>query len=126
MRVASQPGAYLIPHHGVCKDPKSLAKIRVVFDASAKMTPRSDASHSLNELLFSGPKLQRDVCDVILAFRCHQVVFTTDICKMYRQILVAPSDCKFQHILWRFDSDQPVQEYELKTYGLACARAPRS
>ena len=120
---ATQCGAYLIPHHCVFKDLQSLSKIRVVFDASAKPYPPSPGVMSLNEALLPGPKLQRDISEIILHFRCHQVVFTTDICKMYRQILVAPDDRRYQHILWRNDSREPVKEYELVTvtYGLSCA-----
>ena len=120
---APQRGSYLIPHHCVYKNLQSLSKIRVVFDASARPFPFSDEVVSLNDVLHTGPKLQHDVSDVILNFRRHQIVFTTDICKMYRQILIAPEDRKFQHILWRDEPTQPVREYELctVTYGLACA-----
>lgn len=38
---------------------------------------------------------------------------------MYRQILVNPNDRKLQHILWRSNSAEAVQTYELctDTYG---------
>ena len=123
MTCAPQSGSFLIPHHCVYKNPQSLSKLRVVFDASARPFPLSDEIVSLNETLLTGPKLQRDVGDIILNFRCHQFFFTTDICKMYRQILIAPDDRRFQHILWRDDTNKPIREYELSTvtYGLSCA-----
>lgn len=39
---------------------------------------------------------------------------------MYLQILVRPTDCAYQHILWRDSSDSEVFEYELltMTYGV--------
>lgn len=74
-------------------------------------------------MLFVGPKLQQDIVDILLRFRVHSVVFTADICKMYRQILVAPKYRTFQHILWRASPHDKVQEFELNTvtYGIGTA-----
>lgn len=90
MSLASSPGAYFIPHHAVYRPSETDPKIRVVFDASA----RAFSGVSLNNCLLPGPKLQRDVVDVLLLFRLLRYVFTTDICKMYRQILIAPEQRK--------------------------------
>lgn len=118
MTVATEPGVYYIPHHAVFKsDPNS--KIRVVFDASAQ----SSSGHSLNSQLHTGSKLQQDLVDVLLRFRIHRHVFTADICKMYRQILVDPKYRKYQHIFWRESQFDELLEYQLNTvtYGLSCA-----
>ena len=42
---------------------------------------------------------------------------------MFRQIRVDESDQRYQCILWRFNRDEPVQVFALKTvtYGLACS-----
>jgi len=42
---------------------------------------------------------------------------------MYRQILIAPEQRKYQHILWRASSHDQLQEYQLNTvtYGVNCA-----
>ncbi|GFW33641.1 integrase catalytic domain-containing protein [Trichonephila clavipes] len=52
-----------------------------------------------------------------------RIVFTADIEKMYRQILVADEDQKYQQILWRNNSSENIRTYKLKTvtYGLASA-----
>lgn len=107
---------YYIPHHGIFKDGNVTSKIRVVFDASMKAS--NDVS--LNDLLFTGPKLQRHISDVVSRFRLHAFVMTTDICQMYRQILICPEQRTYQHILWRSSSEQPLQEFRLNTvtYGL--------
>ncbi|XP_063228908.1 uncharacterized protein LOC134534376 [Bacillus rossius redtenbacheri] len=76
--------SFYIPHHGVLKPDSSTTKLRVVFDASAK----DSKGTSLNDQLLTGPKLQRDIADVLLSFRDHAVAFTADIRQMYRQILV--------------------------------------
>ncbi|GFT99436.1 uncharacterized protein TNCV_3238941 [Trichonephila clavipes] len=74
-------------------------------------------------LLGVGPKLQRDIFEILLNFRIPKIVFTADIEKMYRQILVADEDQKYQQILWRSNSNENISIYKLKTvtYGLASA-----
>lgn len=97
MIVAQEPGRYIIPHHAVWKRNGDQGKLRVVFDASA----RCETGQSLNDALYVGPKLQRDIVDVLLGFRLFRYAFSSDICKMYRQILVNSEYRKYQHIFWR-------------------------
>jgi len=115
MSVATTPGQYIIPHHAVCTQSNGDFKIRVVFDASA--------GTSLNSCLFQGPKLQQDLVDILTRCDFMSEYFTTDICKMYRQVLVAPKYRPLQHILWRASPHDKLVEYELNTvtYGLNCA-----
>lgn len=82
---------YYLPHHGVVKDLSTFTKLRVVFDGSAPST----AGVSLNDTLYTGPKLQEDLFDILLRFRSHQYVLTGDVEKMYRQFLVRPEDRKY-------------------------------
>ncbi|XP_050538460.1 uncharacterized protein LOC126903928 [Daktulosphaira vitifoliae] len=119
MSVAKEPGVYFIPHHGVCKMVEDKLKLRVVFDGSA----RGVSGKSLNDLLYPGPKLQQDVVDVLIGFRSYRVVFTADICKMYRQFWIHKKYRPLQHILWRSSPKEELKEYELNTvtYGLNCA-----
>ena len=51
----------------------------------------------------------------------HLYVYSTDIQKMYRQIIVHPDDGKYQQILWCSDSSVPLKLYNLNTvtYGIA-------
>ncbi|CAI6371615.1 unnamed protein product [Macrosiphum euphorbiae] len=119
MSPAKSDGDYFIPHHAVYRPTDTNPKIRVVFDASAT----SYSGFSLNDCLLPGPKLQRDVVDVLLLYRVHRFAFTTDISKMYRQVSVSPSHRRYQHILWRSSPEQMLQAYELNTvtYGVNCA-----
>ncbi|XP_052744237.1 uncharacterized protein LOC128199305 [Bicyclus anynana] len=105
---------YFLPHHAVLKTPDS--KIRVVFDGSA---PTSNGV-SLNQCLHAGPKLLKDISDILTHFRRHQVVFVADIRMMFRQSIVHRDDRNYQLILWREHPDDPMQVYELNTttYGL--------
>lgn len=99
----AKPG-YFIPHHAV-------AKGRIVNDASAV----SSNGKSLNDIQIAGPNLQENLADIILRFRFHRYVFTADIRKMFKQILVHPSDLHYQKILWRFRDTDPIQVYVLTT-----------
>ncbi|GFW39262.1 uncharacterized protein TNCV_1832481 [Trichonephila clavipes] len=54
-----------LPHHAVIKPSSPTTKLRVVFDASCKTTNGT----SLNSLLGVGPKLQRDIFEILLNFR---------------------------------------------------------
>lgn len=119
MKLATEPGKYFIPHHAVMRQEGDLSKLRVVFDASAS----SSSGVSLNDVLCIGPKLQVDIKDILLKCRLKRYMFTADIEKMYRQILVRSADCLYQHILWRNDPMDEVQEFELLTvtYGVNAA-----
>ncbi|XP_044597582.1 uncharacterized protein LOC123274157 [Cotesia glomerata] len=106
---------YYLPHHGVMRNDK----IRVVFNGSSKTT----SGYSLNELLHVGPKTQNDIFDVLLYVRRHRLIFTTDVEKMFRQILIHPDDRKFQRILW-IDNNSQSQEFELTTVTYGTTSAP--
>ncbi|XP_025997854.2 uncharacterized protein LOC113006136 [Solenopsis invicta] len=108
-----------LPHHGVLKESSSSTKLRVVFDASAK----NNRGVSLNDALLVGPVLQDNLIDIVLRFRFSEIALTADLQKMFRQILVHISDRDAQRILWRFSTEEPIQEYRLNTvtYGQACA-----
>ncbi|XP_055922692.1 uncharacterized protein LOC129953468 isoform X1 [Eupeodes corollae] len=110
---------FILPHHGIWKESRSTTKLRVVFDGSSKPVN----STSLNEELLPGPSLQNDLSSVILKWRKFLFVFTSDIEKMFRQIIVHPEETKFQRILWRPDTFSSLQLYELQTvtYGTTCA-----
>ncbi|GFX63701.1 uncharacterized protein TNCV_1701811 [Trichonephila clavipes] len=97
-----------LPHHAVIKPSSTTTKLR----ASCKTTNGA----SLNSLIGVGPKLQKDIFEILLNFRIPKIVFTVDIEKMYRQILVADEDQKYQKILWRNNSDENIRTYKLKTH----------
>jgi len=75
-------------------------------------------------MLLIGPKLQADLLSIIIRWRTHCLVFIADIAKMFRQIMVHPSDADFQRILWRPKSGEPVAHYRLLTVTYGTASAP--
>ena len=111
--------SYYLPHHAVLRPESKTTKVRIVFNASKK----TKNGTSLNDVLHSGPVLQADLVMVILNWRFYKYVFNGDIEKMYRQILVADEDKQFQRILFRKNTNQPVEDFELKTvtFGVNCA-----
>ncbi|XP_011705898.1 PREDICTED: uncharacterized protein LOC105461108, partial [Wasmannia auropunctata] len=110
---------YYLPHHCVIKEASTTTKLRVVFDASSK----TDKGVSLNDALMIGPVLQQDLFMILLRFRAFKYVMTSDITKMYRQILVEDSQTPLQRIVWRDNPSEEIRTYELLTltYGTAPA-----
>jgi len=82
----------ILPHHPIIRNESSTTRIRVVFDASLK----TSSNISLNETLMVGPTIQDDLRRILMRFRIHQVVFTADIEKMYRQINVSENCQSYQ------------------------------
>lgn len=87
--------AYDLPHHGIVKAYDSSSKLRVVFNASFG----TSTGKSLNDCLFPGPRLQPDLWLILSRWRLFNVVFTTDIVKMFRQIRIADPDQRWQRVL---------------------------
>lgn len=75
----------------------------------------SSNGKSINDIQIAGPNLQENLADIILRFRFHHYVFTADIKKMFKQILVHPDDLHYQKILWRFNERDPIQIYVMTT-----------
>ncbi|XP_072398107.1 uncharacterized protein [Diabrotica undecimpunctata] len=111
--------SYYMPHRAVIRQDSLTSKIRVVFDASCP----SSSGYSLNNLQYVGPTLQDELFSILLRFRQYKYVFSADIAKMYRQVLVIPDQRSLQRILYRENSNDPINVYELKTvtYGTAAA-----
>jgi len=86
---------YFLHHHPVFKKTSSTTRTRVVFDGSAK----TSNGLSLNDILQVGATVQPDLYSIVLRLRTHQVCFTADIVKMYRQIVFHPQDRDLQRIL---------------------------
>ncbi|XP_020297156.1 uncharacterized protein LOC109861769, partial [Pseudomyrmex gracilis] len=108
-----------LPHHCVYKVTSQSRKLRVVFDASCK----TSSGVSLNDALMIGPVVQQDLMFILIRFRSFRYAFTADIVKMYRQVLLDPSQTRLQRILWRDNPNDRVDAYELTTitYGTLSA-----
>nr|XP_022918410.1 uncharacterized protein LOC111427476 [Onthophagus taurus] len=116
LETENEAGTYYLAHHAVLKESSSTTKLRTVFDGSAV----TDTGLSLNDVQMKGPIVQSDLFDILIRFRKHKYVLGADVEKMYRQVLINPSQRKYQRILWRNNVDEKIKCYELNTvtYGL--------
>ncbi|GFU77602.1 integrase catalytic domain-containing protein [Trichonephila clavipes] len=113
------PTHYYIPHHGVLRPEKLTTKLRIVFNGSSPTT----TGISLNDILLKG-EVKEDVFETISRFRRHKFAFTTDIQKMYRQILINPDQQDLQRIIWKHGLDAEILTYRLKTVTYGLSNAP--
>ena len=77
-----------LPHHAVFREDKAKSKCRIVFDSNSKTFD----GVSLNACMLKGPKLQPDLVQVLIRFRCHRIALMADIKKMFLQILLKKKD----------------------------------
>ena len=66
---------------------KDTTKVQVVFDAAMKHNGKS-----LNSTIRPGPKLQREVVDILTRFRRAPVALTADISEMFLQVGLKEED----------------------------------
>ena len=114
---SDKKSGFFMPHHAVFKESSSTTKTRVVLNGSAE----SSTGVSLNDTLMVGPTLQNSIFVLHLRFRLHNIALTADIEKMYKQILVRPSDRKYQRILWFFGDEIVTLESNTVTFGESAA-----
>ena len=104
---------WILPHFPVIKRDSETTKVRIVFDAAAKVR-----GLSLNDVLETGPKLQNELFDILLRFRKNPIAIVCDIQEMYLQIEVGESDRKYLRFWWRKDGDLQMYEYRRLVFGL--------
>ena len=111
---------WYLPHFAILKPNRATTKIRIVFDASAKYE-----GASLNDMIYSGPKLQRELFDVLLRFRRHPVAIVCDIAEMYLRIQIPEADRAYHRFLWRrCDQDRDPEEYEFSRVVFGITSSP--
>ena len=99
---------WYLPHFPVVRPNRTTTKTRIVFDPSAKCE-----GVSLNDTILPGPKLQKDLNDVLLRFRKHPVALVCDIAEMYLRIEVAPKDRPYLRFLWRsLEKEKEPEEFK--------------
>ena len=87
-------------------------KVRVVFDGAAECE-----GTSLNDFLLRGPNYLSSMVGVLLRFRLKHVLLSTDIEKMYHQVLVHKEDRDSYRFLYRLPgSTGPPLMYRMKVH----------
>ena len=96
---------WYLPHFAVLRPDKDTTNTRIVFDASAKYE-----GISLNDRIHQGPKLQRDLFDVLLWGRRFPVAIVCDIAEMYLRIGILPEDKPYHRFLWGREQTRIVRQ----------------
>jgi len=110
--------SFYLAHHALYKESAS-TPLRVVFDGSMKTT----SGVSLNDQLLVGPTIHLPLNNVLIRFRKHPYVLTTDVSKNYRAVTLTPEDRDFHRFLWRKTDTEPVVDYRMTrvTFGITSA-----
>ena len=111
--------SYFMPVHSVVKETSTTTKTRAVFDASAKTT----SHYSLNDVLAVGPTLHPTIDKILLRFRQYPVALSSDIAKMYREVLLHSDDQQLHKYIWRESPEHQWKEYMMTrvTFGVAAS-----
>ena len=80
--VTAQHQCHYLPHHHVTSPGSTTTKLRIVYDGSAKSSPRH---HSLNDCLYRGSPLLQNFAGILMRFRLHPVAIVADIEKALLQ-----------------------------------------
>ena len=88
---------YYMPVHGVIKESSTTTKTRPVCDCSGK----SSTGYSVIDCLLPGPNLYPAISDILLVFRLHNIAFSVDISKMFREINLLKQERDFHRFLAR-------------------------
>ena len=98
-----------IPHKPVIREKAESTKLRIVYDASARV---EDNAPSLNECLNPGPPLQNQLWSVLVRGRFNPVALTADIKQAFLQVRI----CEENRDALRFHWLKDVNSKEMETY----------
>ena len=98
---------HYIPYHEVLTPAKTITKLRIEFDASAKTRKKNK---SLNESLHRRPVILEDLYGLLLRFRPHKVALVADVEKPFLQVGLQPDDRDVTRFLWLKDPSKPTLE----------------
>jgi len=104
---------HYIPHHAVVTPTKSTTKVRVVYDASAKIRQQNK---SLNECLYRGPVMLPGLCGLLLRFRLNAIAVVADLEKAFLSIGLQHQDRDVTRFLWLKDPKNMALEENLQVF----------
>ena len=101
------PIKHYIPHHPVVTPGKSTTKVRIVYDASAKVR---------NDCLYRGPVMLPDLCGLLIRFRMSLIGVVGDIEKAFLSVGLPAQDRDVTRFLWLKDSLNTNIEHNLQIH----------
>ena len=87
---------------------KATTNVKIVYDASAKTI-----GPSLNDCLYTGPKFDQRIMDILLRFQTSRIVMTADIERAFLQICVDKQDQDVLRFLWFDDVAKPQPKVQI-------------
>ncbi len=116
-QLTNKPSYYLLPVHGVIKETSTSTKSRAVFDASCS----TSTGISLNDILLPGPNVYPPITSVINKFRLPLIIFSADIRKMFREVMLQAGDSDLHRFIYRNQGGKLTDCRMLKlTFGVTC------
>lgn len=105
---------------GIVTNPKKPGKVRLIWDAAAKV-----GGVSFNSKLLKGPDLLTPLPQVLCQFRQFPVAVCGDIMEMFHQIKIRAPDCQSQRFIFRNNPAEHPQIYvmDVATFGATCSPA---
>lgn len=102
----------------VVTNPRKPNKVRLVWDAAAKVQ-----GQSFNSALLAGPDFLTPLSAVLSSFRQFEVAISADICEMFHQFFIRPEDRTAQLFLFRDDPSKPFDVFvmDVATFGSTCS-----
>lgn len=97
-------------------NPNKPGKIRMVFDAAAKVR-----GVSLNSFLLPGPDMLAGLLPVLFKFREFRVGIVGDIREMFHRVNISKEDQRSQMIFWEGDDPYSVYVVTVMTFGASCS-----
>ena len=91
--------SHYLPHRSVARCDKETTKTRLVFDASAK----NGNEPSFNDCFYAGPCLLRQLYDILVQFRLHNIILMSDIKQAFLDVVIRDEDRDYLRFLWYDD-----------------------
>ena len=104
---------HYIPHHAVINPDKTSTKVRIVYDASAKI---NKGHRSLNECLYPGPTMLKDLTGILLRFRLNKIAIVADIEKAFLQIGLLEDAKDVTRFFWLKNKSGLTVENNIQVY----------
>ncbi|XP_065083387.1 uncharacterized protein LOC135705543 [Ochlerotatus camptorhynchus] len=103
---------------GIVVNPHKPGKVRLIWDAAAKVE-----GISLNDQLLKGPDLLTSLLAVLFQFREREVAISADIMEMFLQILIRAVDRSALLFLWRDSPELPIKIMvtDVAIFGATCS-----